>query len=94
MSTCGAYLVEGNAFWKFLPQTFVALMAPLLHRAKNYLEILVTSSLTFVYVADTLRALYLGDNDFETVPADIAKLINLQIVSKLEMILTCMNFSP
>jgi len=34
-----------------------------------------------VRVAETLRALYLGDNDFETLPADIGKLVNLQIVS-------------
>jgi len=34
-----------------------------------------------VGVAETLRALYLADNDFETLPADIGKLVNLQIVS-------------
>jgi len=34
-----------------------------------------------VFVAETLRALYLSDNDFETLPADIGKLVNLQIVS-------------
>ena len=32
------------------------------------------------YFAETLRALYLGDNDFETVPTEIGKLKNLQIV--------------
>lgn len=30
---------------------------------------------------ETLRALYLGDNDFEYLPADIKNLKNLQIVS-------------
>lgn len=34
----------------------------------------------FVFAA-TLRALYLSDNDFETIPADIEKLSKLQIVS-------------
>jgi len=42
-----------------------------------------------VCVAETLRALYLGDNDFETLPADIGKLINLQIVSVPRLILRC-----
>lgn len=31
--------------------------------------------------SDTLRALYLGDNDFEFLPPEIGKLKNLQIVS-------------
>jgi Leucine-rich repeat (LRR) protein len=31
---------------------------------------------------DTLRALYLGDNDFENLPPEIGKLKNLQIVSQ------------
>lgn len=30
---------------------------------------------------ETLRALYLGDNDFEVIPAEIGQLKNLQIVS-------------
>lgn len=34
-------------------------------------------------VLETLRALYLGDNDFETIPSEIGQLKNLQIVSKL-----------
>jgi len=37
-----------------------------------------------LFVAETLRALYLADNDFETLPADIGKLINLEIVSSCE----------
>jgi len=36
---------------------------------------------TMLFAAETLRALYLADNDFETLPADIGKLVNLQIVS-------------
>lgn len=32
-------------------------------------------------VTATLRALYLSDNDFETLPTDIGKLTKLQIVS-------------
>ena len=32
--------------------------------------------------SDTLRALYLADNDFEYLPPDIKQLRNLQIVSK------------
>ena len=31
---------------------------------------------------DTLRALYLGDNDFEHIPPEIGRLKNLQIVSE------------
>ena len=34
-----------------------------------------------VDVVETLRVLYLGDNDFETFPAGLGKLKNLQIVS-------------
>lgn len=29
---------------------------------------------------ETLRALYLGDNDFEFLPAEVSNLTNLQIV--------------
>lgn len=32
---------------------------------------------------ESLRALYLGDNDFEYIPAGIGQLKNLQIVSFL-----------
>jgi len=32
-------------------------------------------------LTDTLRALYMGDNDFEVLPDEIGKLKNLQIVS-------------
>lgn len=35
-----------------------------------------------VCFAATLRALYLSDNDFEVLPADIGKLTKLQIVSQ------------
>lgn len=38
--------------------------------------------LFFCFVAETLRALYLGDNDFEYLPSEIKNLKNLQIVSK------------
>lgn len=41
----------------------------------------VLLNVTLLTVSDTLRALYLGDNDFETIPPDICKLANLQIVS-------------
>ena len=34
----------------------------------------------FVDLSRTLRALYLGDNDFETIPPEIGQLVNLQIV--------------
>jgi Leucine-rich repeat (LRR) protein len=34
-------------------------------------------------ISETLRALYLGDNDFEFLPAEVGQLKNLQIVSKL-----------
>lgn len=37
------------------------------------------------FMLETLRALYLGDNDFETIPSEIGQLKNLQIVSKLKM---------
>jgi len=39
--------------------------------------------MVYNFVSGTLRALYLADNDFETLPADIGKLINLQIVSMI-----------
>ena len=32
-------------------------------------------------ISDSLRALYLGDNDFETFPPEVGRLKNLQIVS-------------
>ncbi|CAB4008189.1 Ras suppressor 1, partial [Paramuricea clavata] len=34
----------------------------------------------FFLLADSLRALYLGDNDFEKLPADFGKLKNLQVL--------------
>lgn len=34
--------------------------------------------------AETLRALFLGDNDFEAIPAEIGQLHNLQVVSKIK----------
>ncbi|XP_008479784.2 ras suppressor protein 1, partial [Diaphorina citri] len=34
------------------------------------------------FMLETLRALYLGDNDFEVLPAEIGNLKNLQIVTK------------
>ena len=37
----------------------------------------------YAMFADSLRALYLGDNDFETIPPEIGRLKNLQIVSCL-----------
>lgn len=40
---------------------------------------------------ETLRALYLGDNDFEVLPAEIGNLKNLQIVSLLPPL--TLNFS-
>lgn len=33
------------------------------------------------FMMESLRALYLGDNDFETIPAEVGNLKNLQIVS-------------
>lgn len=38
------------------------------------------------FMMETLRALYLGDNDFEHIPANIGQLKNLQIVSGGERI--------
>lgn len=35
-----------------------------------------------VYLSASLRALYLADNEFETIPPEVSKLKNLQIVSK------------
>jgi len=32
----------------------------------------------FYFVVETLRTLYLADNDFETLPVDIGRLVNLQ----------------
>lgn len=36
----------------------------------------------FFYV-ETLRALYLGDNDFEFLPSEVGQLKNLQIVRNI-----------
>lgn len=47
----------------------------------NYAFYLLTV-LFFYFISDTLRALYLGDNDFEVLPPEIGKLKNLQIVSE------------
>ena len=44
----------------------------------------ILCKLTYVnlyLLTDTLRALYMGDNDFEVLPDEIGKLKNLQIVS-------------
>lgn len=35
-----------------------------------------------ILIAETLRALYLGDNDFEFLPTEVGQLKNLQIVSR------------
>lgn len=35
------------------------------------------------FMMETLRALYMGDNDFEFIPPNIGQLKNLQIVSEL-----------
>jgi Leucine-rich repeat (LRR) protein len=35
---------------------------------------------SFVVISGQLRALYFGDNDFETIPAEINQLKNLQVV--------------
>jgi len=68
---------------------------------QNWLEFSITAVFTLYstfytqvelwiifFVAETLRALYLADNDFETLPADFGKLVNLQIVSVHEVICT------
>ena len=34
-----------------------------------------------IVLVETLRALYMADNDFETLPAELGQLKNLQIVS-------------
>ena len=39
-----------------------------------------------LHVADTVRALYMGDNDFEHIPPEIGRLTNLQIVSERDAI--------
>ena len=33
------------------------------------------------FISEQLRALYLGDNDFETLPDEIGELRNLQVVT-------------
>ncbi len=40
------------------------------------------TALYYWFFSDTLRALYLSDNDFEHLPPEIGNLKNLQIVSK------------
>lgn len=40
------------------------------------------------YLQETLRALYLGDNDFEYLPKEVGNLKNLQIVSLLDLLST------
>lgn len=39
------------------------------------------------FMMETLRALYLGDNDFECIPANVGNLKNLQIVSLIAGVL-------
>lgn len=39
---------------------------------------------TLYFFVETLRALYLGDNDFEIIPPEINQLKNLQIVSNFD----------
>jgi len=47
---------------------------------------IVLRSFTALFILDTIRTLYLSDNDFETFPADIAKLKELQVVSALSTV--------
>lgn len=49
---------------------------------KLQLCFLFVDGFIFYFISDTLRALYLGDNDFEVLPPEIGKLKNLQIVSE------------
>lgn len=44
-----------------------------------YIILSFTFHITLLFT-ETLRALYLGDNDFERIPAEIGNLKNLQIV--------------
>ncbi|KAG8334556.1 Ras suppressor protein 1 [Homalodisca vitripennis] len=41
------------------------------------------------FMLETLRALYLGDNDFEVLPPEIGLLKNLQIVRKQDIFIYC-----
>lgn len=43
-------------------------------------KFIITMKTTFFLFAATLRALYLGDNDFESFPEDVENLKNLQIL--------------
>lgn len=49
----------------------------------SVVAILQLLTYTLSLLSATLRALYLSDNDFETLPPDIGKLAKLQIVSNL-----------
>lgn len=40
------------------------------------------------FMMETLRALYLGDNDFEYLPIEVRNLKNLQIVSRFQLYLS------
>lgn len=44
----------------------------------------------YVTFSETLRALYMGDNDFEYLPPEIGNLKNLQIVSSTMVIIICL----
>lgn len=46
-------------------------------------------TLLYFTFSETLRALYLGDNDFEYLPPEIGNLKNLQIVSSAIVIIIC-----
>lgn len=57
--------------------------------SKNHIITSVTIKLTlpfFFLCVETLRALYLGDNDFEYLPQEVKNLQNLQIVSPVKVI--------
>lgn len=44
---------------------------------------MIRELLLYFTFLETLRALYLGDNDFEYLPPEIGNLKNLQIVSSI-----------
>lgn len=62
-----------------LTQSLIYVCNKKIYLEKNQSNILII----ILTITETLRALYLGDNDFEFLPPEVGNLKNLQIVSNI-----------
>ena len=67
---CSAYIL----IFTFEVENIIICLVSL-ETIKNYIVI--------IFILASIRALYLGDNDFEKLPADFGKLKHLQVVSTI-----------